>query len=446
MREKVVQHIANTGLYTVKFLKKLTNILYSKALILESVTFVLMELISFIHEKLNSKTSDYQVIVKSAKDLKNIDSEKSYFIDGKITIKESIIIPPEGITINGYSFNLSKIITEDDIPIFTSPIEGSGDLIMQNIALEATGSGSSVYDLTGATGGEAIEIESVNFNNCSSLGEYTNYLQYLETGTGRFGGTPELTISGSGMRISTSIVRGISNITALFRQGTSLSFSGRFITDINCNLNTTGALLNFVESNFINDESLEINNAFITRNGIIDSSDTTIIPNITERNIKSLWSNNTGIPNTQKYIKADITTEVTTIISSQGSYVPLEGDFTVEANPSHFSMPTNGEFKLLTGSGKYQITGDFVIEGSPDDLIDIRITESQDDGSTWPVVVNQITRPINTFPGSRNVGFFPLNFLVTINKGDRIRLEVANESSMDDITAEIESYFIITQV
>ena len=54
----------------------------------------------------------------------------------------------------------------------------------------------------------AFEFTRVNYINCTSLGDIYDYRQGLESGTGRFGGSPSLTLHGvwvGGYRITTSV-------------------------------------------------------------------------------------------------------------------------------------------------------------------------------------------------------------------------------------------------
>ena len=106
----------------------------------------------------------------------------------------------------------------------------SGNVLFNNIFIEVSGNNSQVYNLTSSTGFEAIECNTVNYNNCSSLGTLTNFRQGLELNTGRFGGSPSLTLEGTwlgGFRISTSIVRALgSGMTEpLFKEGSGLKFN-----------------------------------------------------------------------------------------------------------------------------------------------------------------------------------------------------------------------------
>ena len=122
-----------------------------------------------------------------------IDSTKEYFLDGIIDFAglSGVVVPATGIFITGYNFDISGIICADDnFTLFTSAVGGSGDVLFNNFKIEVSGTNSKVYDLTDATGNNAIECNMVNYDNCTSLGDLYNYRQGLESGSGRFGHSP----------------------------------------------------------------------------------------------------------------------------------------------------------------------------------------------------------------------------------------------------------------
>jgi hypothetical protein len=413
-------------------------------------TTSLSNAIDAINDEIDEFKLDNRIVVKEAADLAgDIDSTKEYFIDGVIDMGEtSIEVPVGGISISGYNFDASQLVSSyANYTLFTSVLGGCGNVVLKNVGLTTDGPNSKVFDLTSANSLKALEIISVNFNDCESLGELTGFRQYLETGTGRFGGMPELTFTGNwnGARIDTSIVRSTINHTGLFKAGTGLVFSGRFVTDINCDLPSTGSLFDFDFSNFTNDESLVVQGAFITRDGVIDPTDSSIYPNIDNNSIKSNWEGNTGLPNTYKYFKASCTTEVTTTISAANTFYTLLGTFT-EDDEVHFDMPSNGEFRLLTGDGAFNVTSELIIEGTANNVIAVRVTKSTDGGATWPTVVSSLRRQINNIVGGRDVAFFPINFITTLAKDDRLRLEVENQTGTGNVTMELDSYFILSEV
>lgn len=388
--------------------------------------------------------------VKSKLDFpQQLKSDVVYFIDGKIDIEDrSLEVPATGLYLSGHNFDVSGLFsTNDNHTVFTSPVGGSGNLVCADFYISTSGVNSKVYDLVSATGDEAFEFSAINYSNCTSRGEINNYRQGLETGMGFFGGKPELTMSGSwnGYRIDTSIVRGLDDISALFKAGTGFTLSGRFVTDLNCDLPTNGAMLDFSGSNIINDESLVIQGAFITRDGVVNPEDSGLTPNINQDSVKSSWKGNTGLANTTKYIKGVCTTEVATAIAAIDTYYPLLGTISIERQ-THFDSPANGQYRLSTGTGDYLITGDLTIEGTANDTIDIRVTRSTDGGVSFPDVINHTKRVVNNLSGGRDVAFFPVNFIANLNKNDRIRVEVENKTSTDNVTMETDSFLVISGI
>lgn len=406
-------------------------------------------------KRLNVKELDKRVIVNQNNfDITicgTIDSSKDYFLDGIIDIGANTIeVPSTGLTITGYSFDLSGIVTsEDNAVIFSSPVGGSGNLLLENILLRASGTNAKVYDITDSNGFNAIELDKVNFIACTSLGSWTNYRQGLEVGTGRFGGRPTLELIGNmvgGMRVSTSITRGLdSGMTEpLFKAGAGLLIKGRFVTDMNCDLPSGASLLDFSPSNIFRNESLIIKGAYFARGGVLNQTDANITPNIDASNIKCLWTANTGIKNTHKYIKSIITAEVATVIGTIDVYEELAGTWT-EQNSSHISQIADNRWKCLSGNGTYQINGDFTVDGVQNSELSIRVLKSTDGGSSW-AEINHVKRPINALQGGRNVSFITISFITDLVEDDQVKLEIENYTSASNLTAELDSFLIISEV
>jgi len=396
------------------------------------------------------------IIVRHPIQLQNPRSDVVYFIDGVIDFTGtgySITVPVDGLTIEGHGVNISRLkCSDNNYDLFVSPPGGSGDLFTSKLTVEVTGANSRVLALTDSDGFHAVECERINYQSCTSLGYLDGYRQALEINTGRFGGTPELELIGNwigGYRISTSILRAISDITALFKAGTGFVFNGRFITDINADMPTNGALFDFSELNVANNESLIIDGAFVTRNGVLNASDTSLYPNIDHKSNKSNWGNNTGMPNTKKYIKGVCTVEAVTALSGQvvGTYLPLAGTLTVSADEQvQFSSPQNGWFRLETGNGLYGFGGTVQVKGTAGDLVDVRVTKSIDDGVSFSIVINHIQHEIPNFSGPNDFATYSINFNSELKDGDIVRLEVENNTAARDVTMLSDSFFIVTEV
>ena len=72
-----------------------------------------------------------------------------------------------GIFIQGYGLGVSKLFsTENNYTMFTSPVGGSGNVLINDIVVDVSGTNSSVFALEDATGFNATEFNIVNFENC----------------------------------------------------------------------------------------------------------------------------------------------------------------------------------------------------------------------------------------------------------------------------------------
>ena len=224
-----------------------------------------------------------------------IDSTKEYFIDGIVDLGATqITVPSTGISIKGYNFDASALISsEDNYSMFVSDVGGSGNVLMSDLYLTASGTNSKVYDLVDATGFHTIEVNVINYIGCTSLGVIDNYRQGLEAGTGRFGGTPQLELKGvwvGGYFIDTSIVRSLSDGSySLFKAGVGFLMSSRFRSNMNIDLPASASFCDFAPSNFVNPSTLQITNMIMTRAGVADATDLNYFPNIDQTDIASAW-------------------------------------------------------------------------------------------------------------------------------------------------------------
>jgi hypothetical protein len=357
-------------------------------------------------------------------------------------------VPAGGINMVGSTFDISKIICSDvNYTLFTSAVGGSGNILGIDYAIEVTGSGSRVYNLTDVTGFNAFEFSRINYNDCSSLGEITNYRQGLESGTGRFGGKPELTLSGTwvgGYFIDTSIVRNmVDGAYSLFKAGTAFSMASRFRSNMNIDLPASASFFDFSGSNFVNPSTLNIEGAIVTRNGVFNATDTNITPNITASNLISAWTGNNGMPNTFEGGSIGVTTETATTITTSGVFVDLEATLWTTSDLQHFDNPSGSQLRHLGNTPReYKIIADFSIDSTANDTITLRVTKWDDSGSAFVTVLEQ-SRQVNNLVGGRDVAFFNININTELDQNDYIKLEVANIGATNNVTAETDSYYVI---
>jgi len=371
-----------------------------------------------------------------------------YFLTEKVDAGNlSIAVSSGGIFISGYNFDLSGLYsTEDSFTLFTG--SSAGDVLFKDIDISISGTGSQVYDLQSNTGNEAVEIARVNYSGCTSLGELNNFRQGLESGTGRFGGKPELCLSGAwsgGFFIDTSIVRGLTDGSySLFKAGTGFSMTSRFRSNMNIDLPASASYLDFAPSHFPNPSTLQLVGGIVTRNGVDDAGDTNLTPNISRGDLPSFWRDNVGLDNTFVGGRMLITTEVTTTITTQNTFEVMAGTFTA-SDLQHFDMPVNGELRHLGRSPKhYEVFVDLVLESGSNNEAQVRIERWDDAGSAWGEVETRF-RQVNALAGGRDVAFFNFTVPVDLSQNDKVRMLVANASGTTDITAELDSGFFLDE-
>ena len=406
-----------------------------------------------IFKNISSSALQNRIVVNQSNFIKTlggvIDSTKDYFLDGVIDIGSTqITVPTTGMTITGYSFDISGLTSsEDNYTMFVSESEviGSGNLLLTNMLLTTSGASSKVFNLYDATGFNAVESNLVNFNNCTSLGNLHNYRQGLENGTGRFGGSPSLTLHGNwlgGYRITTSIVRGMSDTTTepLFKAGTAFVMNSRFLTDINVDLGTLQPFLDFSDVNFPNSSTLELRNTIVTRDGVIAPNDTNIMPNIEVSNLSCSWRDNNGIPNTFVGGISTLTTEVETGVTGSLPFILL-GTFT-NSDMQHFDSPSNGQLRHLGSNPReYTVNFDFILDGGQND--EYRLELVKNDGSLS--VVYQQTRVINNLQGGRDVAYFTGLANIVLNQNDLVYWQVTNITSNVNCTLELDSSWSVEE-
>lgn len=392
------------------------------------------------------------VVVKQASDLAGtLDSTKEYFIDGVIDMgSQTIEVPAGGLYLSGYNFDTSRLISSAlGYTMFTSPVGGSGNVIGKDYAIEVTGAGSKVYDLTSATGFDAFEFSRINYNNCESLGEITNYRQGFESGTGRFGGKPELTLSGTwvgGYFLDASIVRSLADgAYSLFKAGTGFSMASRFRSNMNIDLPASASYFDFAPSQFANPSTVQIESGIITRNGVFNASDANYTPNMNASDLSAAWSGNNGMPNTFEGGAVGVTTSAATAIGSIGGFVEVNAASWTASDLQHFDNPLNGRLRNLGNAPReYRVVASFALSSTANNEVTLRVSKWDDSAGSSVVVLNQ-TRQVNNFVGGRDVAFFDININTTLDQNDFIYLEVANNTAVNDITAEVDSYMVVEE-
>ena len=392
--------------------------------------------------------SSSQVIVNQASDLSGtLDATKTYFIDGIIDMgSTSIEVPSGGLNLIGSTFDVSKLISSaTTYTMFTSPVGGSGNLLGRDLAMEVTGSGSQVFNLVGDTGLEAFEFARVNWNDCTSLGTIDNYRQGLESGTGRFGGTPDLTLKGTwagGYFIETSIVRSLdSGMTgALYQAGAGFTMASRFRSNQNIDLPASAAFIDFTTSNFTNPSTLQLEGCIVSRGGVFDSTDSNITPNVAAADLASNWVGNIGISNTFVGGRLTVTADTPTVINTIGVFETIIATTWTADLLEHFddlAVDTNGRGLRHLGNVPryYEISGDLVVDGPANDEVTVKVVKYDSSAASTVDIYSQ-TRQINSFTGSRDVAFFSIPTVFDLDQNDYVYLEISNSTTTGNLTLE----------
>jgi len=229
----------------------------------------------------------------------------------------------------------------------------------------------------------------------------------------------------------------------LFSAGAGFVMQSRFRTDTNTDLGATASLNDFSETNFPNSSTLQYVNSQVTRNGAQNSDDVTLMPNINHTNLPCFFSGNQGVRNTFVGGRSTITTaSITTMPATIGQKVDLNGVFT-ENDMQHFDSPSNGQLRHLGSDPReYTIFSNILLEGTANDEVKLYVTKWDDSLSSFVEIGGQ-QRTINNIAGNRDIGFFNLQVNVILDQNDYIKMQIANLTSSDDVTAEIDGYFIV---
>lgn len=259
---------------------------------------------SYVQATATFKEELKKIVIRSKYDLINkvLDTTLTYILDANITLLAGEFIRvPMGLTFGGTGVRSSKVSKNvSGESIFIIETGGSGDLFMEKITIDS-GAGS-VFNITDATATtHAVELNDVNFENCSSLGKISGYRQFTGTTCGIYNCLDGLTLEGawSGFKLTNTNVTGFGAAGILFKKGASTTFSGRFFIDLNESITTGAVLCDFAPTNIINDKSFHVVNGFTKIGGILDPASTSLMfPNMPINSIKAYFVNNVGLINT----------------------------------------------------------------------------------------------------------------------------------------------------
>jgi hypothetical protein len=91
---------------------------------------------------------------------------------------------------------------------------------------------------------------------------------------------------------------------------------------------------------------------------------------------------------------------------------------------------------------EYTLSGQIVLDSGGNNVVDLKVVIFRDATASFEDAKTQ-TRVINNLQGGRDVGYFDITDNITLNTNDYVKLQVANMSGTTNITAELDSFFIV---
>lgn len=375
-----------------------------------------------------------------------LDSTKEYFIDGVVDFTGSgveIIVPPTGLTIRGYGFDVSQMICSDNnYTMFKySGTANNGDLFLSDITFSVSGTNSKVFDVSNQTLlTNAIEMNTVNFTNCTAIGEIAYYRQSLMQNIGVFGCDDGFVFSGSwagGVRVDAFIAPFFDGGT-LFSAGTGLTFATRFFSNGNVNIQPGSVGYSFSPSNFTQDDGFQLQNGNFVGGG-------TYVTGITEASVKSKFRNNVGITDTYVGASWEITTETATTVSATSTLYQLNGTYTY-SDLVHFSdNSVSGGTNDINYDSSLPLRADIIgvldLTSGNNNQVKVYLRQWDDSASTY-ITIKTATITTNGAGRAENV---TLLASVTLNLDDRLEVWVSNETAAQDITGLLGSNMIVSE-
>jgi hypothetical protein len=109
----------------------------------------------------------------------------------------------------------------------------------------------------------------------------------------------------------------------------------------------------------------------------------------------------------------------------------------------HFDEPANGQLRHLgTSPREFSLSGQLVLESTANNDISLKVVIFRDATTSFEDAKAQ-TRVINNLVGGRNVAYFALSDNITLDTNDYVKLQVANVGASNNITAELDSFFMV---
>ena len=395
------------------------------------------------------------IVVNSASDLSGtLVSDKVYLIDGSIDMgTQTITVPSTGLQIAGYGIGVSKLLsTENSYTMFVDAASDAGTLFISELTIDVSGTSSQVFDLDNSGAGDAVEINSTNFENCTSIGTLDAFRQFLMVNVFWLSCDDGITFAGTwsgGASIRTFLVRNFDPGAAggtVFTGSTSpaLTFASRFFCDGNIDTPSGATVYDFAASMFTNDADFELITGQYTGAGTVVAVKSPVVDNTST---KSRFRDNNGLVNTyvggRWYIAAGNTAATT--IATVDTYVKAAGTTTEQDLQWTSSAGDNDLTYDSTETAEIQVAGSVnvtAVSGGADKNITITLRHWDDSASAYVDLPNA-ARGVSTSAGSYNniaiIGY------ATMDTSDRIELWIENNTDAVNLTVEDGSLLSISE-
>ena len=394
----------------------------------------------------DGQSADTVVYVTQASQLSgDLDSTKAYVVDGQVDMgNQSIVVPPGGLNILGTTLNTSLLFsTANNYTMFIYDDNTyAGSLSLSLMAFKVNGTGSQVFNLDNKENTGRISWQSLNFNECTSLGTFANYNQALAQNIGFVSCTDGFTVSGTwggGWAILNSILLGTPFPGTLFRAGANLSIGGSFRSNINIlELDVdNGTFCDFAPSNIVLDAGFTLSNVRV--NPLANPT-----PNMPATSIKALIRDCVGLANTYPGASVSPDSDSVITVSEQDTLYQITGSVTI-ADACWFSVGNTNGLKSNSSLGlEVKCSGIFSFSGSSGVELGVQFRKFNYASSTYSSIGPEYNTTIfgTVFPLASNVSF---TASTTLQKDDRIEVWVKNRDNTDNITLKSGGQFEVTE-
>lgn len=362
-----------------------------------------------------------------------LDIDTVYMIDGSIDpAPYSLEIPEGGASITGVPGGRDVSIltcSGSDYTLFVSPVGGySGNVLINELTITIDGTNSQVFDLDNNGTFGAVDITGINYLNCTSLGELTDYRQLLNANVGYAVVDDGYTFNGTwagGIAVIGSIAFGTADFT-LFQEGTSLTFAGSVRSDLNFLGVTAGSVLSdFQPANVLADGGFSLTNV---RTTVTDP-----LPNFSGSSVKARFRDCLGIRNTYVGGEFTVSSSAATDLSSAGANVLVKAAGTMTyADLQWFNGDVDNAFEYESAQEievDVQVSASF--SGSNNDVLGAQMRLWDDSASAYVNIGARFTATLNSAGNAENLTLFARAF---VNVNDRIELWIENQTGARDIT------------